>query len=308
LGSKLSFSLLFCLFFLFQIGTARALLQFVTQITKNKETIMKSLLAGLFTSLLASSAFAQTATSSSAFTIPTKIPSGAVTPKGVAIKDLRVDGTCGSAITIQVSIQYDVVSATKVLVWGNFAQKNVDIPAGKGMQTVSFTGNKLDCDFLNKGNPYAALDVYAGVGDTQAMRTIEFGAPGAKKLFPASAVNSSFATPKGVFLQSMNAQARCGEVSSVVATIAYNTTSKTTLHLDTIDSTKEIDIPAGNGTLVAVVPGPSISESSKLDCKSLSKLDVALAKDLLMGTTERMQSTGKDSAFAIGAVTTLLPK
>jgi hypothetical protein len=166
------------------------------------------------------------------YTMPTKRPADAKTPKGVFMASLKTEATCGSNIKINVTLNYfNMTTPTKVLLWGNFPNTYASIPAGSGTVTSSIVGNKLTC--TKKPEDYGLLNIYAALGDTQAMATKSFSALGIISTIPLDkAVLAERATPKGVTLKSMEVRARCNGGTELSVGVEHDTTAGASLFLD----------------------------------------------------------------------------
>jgi hypothetical protein len=282
-------------------------------ITRSK--FMKKLLATLaFAICTPLAAFAQTGsvTPVGIFTIPTKRPIDAKTPAGVTMSSLGTTATCGEKIKINVTLKYtSITNPTNVLVWGNFPQTTVNIPAGSGTITKAIEGNLLTCD--KKAQSYSVLNVYAALGDTQAMQTKTFGASGTISSPPSGrVVPAEHATPDAVKLTSMQVKATCGSVPETVLIIDSKTDFDTHVFL-------EGDAASPLGGLVEVQGIAGLVQSytfpntgKKLVCEGTDiNFQTAMYSRMFFGNTAQA-STGNSSGlvqtiFGVGA-TAALPK
>lgn len=103
-----------------------------------------------------------------------KLPPGAMTPKGVSLKDVTVRAKCGSKGSIDVTLQYNTPVAVKATLWGTIGDQKVDVPAGNSTKTYSFpTAVALTCQGPGM-NHAQVLDAWVALGESSAMMTSSY--------------------------------------------------------------------------------------------------------------------------------------
>lgn len=281
---------------------------------------MKKLISAfIFTSLSISGAMAQTNT---IYTKPTKRPANVKTPPGVTMSALEVEGVCGTKVSIKITLNYDQAAESSVILWGNFPQTTVTVPAGKSSKTYTIQGSDFVCSAKDPTSGFGVLHTYAALGDTQAMQTQTFSTQGLgvfSNFTPISPIPNDQKTPAGVKLVRTEVVGVCGAMPVVNVTLSYPSplpTAKAYVSSSALLGFKSdfVPLPSASGEKTYSLTTVATSTFKKLECEGPNvNLKIGLQSRTLLGHTVRIDTvTDNDGNIVgkikgIGASATLIP-
>lgn len=240
-----------------------------------------------------------TSSSGSPYDIPSEIPENVFDTPNTTLKNLEVEGTCGENTKIKLKIAYKTTSQVSVFLWGSFPQTTKTLPIGQGEKIFEITGPVLEC------KKFKAMDVFAALGTSRALRTSYFWTPASRSTDPAIYYPIGSETPSGITLNAVNLFGGCDQKIGVDFDVTSTKAASAKVYLDAVDGTAQLNsitIPASSRSVV------KYNKTSKvIDCDALRSITgIDFNSRFVFGFTTKFGNTGVyvpngNKIFAVGS-------